>query len=346
MSTLVNRPREEGKVIKPFKGLEVFDDVLLDTSLVASTLYGEVEILALGHGQLRGLSIDTVGYRLNLKTSAAEFKKICHDFGIGVEEIDLVALVRDQQSATLHEEELLKVIGLNEIDSSVVLVERDHQRSRLMTNRYTGLKFEIFLVLNSDIAARPLKPRRKGTILAQTEFFVNVRDGKGGLKPYPLTAEVRENNDLPNSVWLWIDEENDALLDATKLKDAFSIYVDEEILNMLTRLSGPQRSFAMQAIIAPAIAQIVSSASAELKLPERENYDFGKSSSAVLRLIFGKIKKVKPNISDEDFLTLVREKPGHAIAYALSQTTGSAGTRSDMKSWLNELSGETDVPTA
>ena len=66
MSALVNRSREEGAELRPFTGLEVFEDLLAGSHLTASTLYGEVEIIAGGSGQLNGLSVDKVGYRLKL----------------------------------------------------------------------------------------------------------------------------------------------------------------------------------------------------------------------------------------------------------------------------------------
>lgn len=344
MSALVNRSREEGAELRPFIGLEVFEDLLARTDLIASTLYGEVEIIAGGSGQLNGLSVDKVGYRLKLGVGSSEIATLCQNFGLKEEQIDLVVIVRDQESSTLHEAEILKVLNGSGLGSEVVLVARDGPRSRLMTNRYTGFEFEVFLVLNSDVSPRPLKPRRKGTILAQTKFTVNILDKKSGLKPYPLTAQVREDNELPNGVWLWVEEQSESLLEAVSLNDAFRIYVDEEILILMNRLSGPARSFALQTIIAPAFAQIARSISAELSLPLNIDFKFDGNGSAVLKLLFKKFQKVKASINHEEFIEILRNKPSHAVAYSLAQTTGPAGSKSDIKRWINDLIGENDVP--
>ena len=345
MSALVNRSREEGAELRPFIGLEVFEDLLAGTHLIASTLYGEVEIIAGGSGQLNGLSVDKVGYRLRLGISSSEMATLCQSFGLKAEQIDLVVIARDQKSSTLHEAEILKVLNGSGLGSEVILVARDEQRSRLMTNRYTGFEFEVFLVLNSDVSPRPLKPRRKGTILAQTKFAVDILDKKSGLKPYPLTAQVREDYALPNGVWLWVEEQSESLLEAVSLKDAFRIYVDEEILILLNRLSGPTRSFALQTVIAPAFAQIVRSISAELSLPLNIDFKFDGNGSAVLKLLYKKFQKVKASINQEEFIEILRNKPSHAVAYSLAQTTGPAGSKSDIKRWINDLIGENDVPS-
>ena len=345
MSALVNRSREEGAELRPFTGLEVFEDLLAGSHLIASTLYGEVEIIAGGSGQLNGLSVDKVGYRLKLQIGSSEMANLCHSFGLKVEQIDLVVIARDQKSSTLHEAEILKVLNGSSLSSEVILVARDEPRSRLMTNRYTGFEFEAFLILNADVSPRPLKPRRKGTILAQTKFAINILDKKSGLKPYPLTAQVREDNELPSGVWLWVEEQSESLLEAVSLKDAFTIYVDEEILNLMSRLSGPARSFALQTIIAPAFAQIVRSISAELSLPLNIDFKFDGNGSAVLKLLFKKFQKVKASINYDEFVEILRNKPSHAVAYSLAQTTGPAGSKSDVKKWINDLIGENDVPS-
>ena len=344
MSNIINRSREEGSELRPFTGLEVFENLLAQSSLVASTLYGEVVIGANGSGQLKGLSVEKVGYRLELGSTPEVIKGLTEEFGLKMEELDLVVIVRDQRYATLHEAEVLKVVNGSHLNLAMVLLDRDQSRSRVMLNRYTGFEFEVFLVLNCNLTPRPLKPRQKGTILAQTSFTVNILDKKGGLKPYPLTQQIRVDNDLPNGVWLWVEEQGDSLLEAAALKDAFRIYVDEEILNLVARLSGPARSFALQTIIAPAITQIVCSTSAELRLPINEEFKFVGEGSAVLKLLFKKFKKVSSDLTPIEFVAILRESPSRAVAYTLAQITSPSGTKSDVKKWINDLIGENDVP--
>jgi hypothetical protein len=346
MSNLVNRSREEGSELRPFIGLEVFEALLARSSLVASTLYGEVAISPNGSGQIKSLSADTVGYRFEFGSAPDEIKVISEEFGLKMEQLDLVVIIRDQKYATLHEAEVLKVVNGSVFNPAVILLDRDQPRSRILVNRYTGFEFEAFLVLNCDLSPRPLKPRQKGTILAQTKFTIDVLDQKGGIKPYPLTAEVRAENDLPSGVWLWVEEQGDSLLEATALKDAFRIYVDEELLNLMSRLSGPSRLFALQTVIAPAITQIVCSTSAELRLPANDGFEFDGNGSAVLKLLFKKFRKVSSGLTTAEFIAILRENPARAVAYTLAQTTGPGGTKKDIKNWINELIGENDVPTA
>jgi hypothetical protein len=44
MTVLRSRPREEGEVIKPFAGLDFFEELIQGSSMVISSARGEVEI--------------------------------------------------------------------------------------------------------------------------------------------------------------------------------------------------------------------------------------------------------------------------------------------------------------
>ena len=60
---------------------------------------------------------------------------------------------------------------------------------------------------------------------------------------------------------------------------------------------------------------------------------------------FKQFQKVKASINHEEFIDIVRNKPSHAVAYSLAQTTGPDGSKSDVKKWINDLIGENDVPS-
>lgn len=261
-------------------------------------------------------------------------------------DINFVAMVRDQKTSTLHEVEVLSVTNGLDIGSEIKLIGRQDSRCRIMVNRYTGFKFEFYLVLGSDIQPRPLKPNKHGSILAKNDYYIDVVNKSGGLSPFPLTKEIREMNDLPGSTWFWVEQIGDSLLEAASLKDAFRIYVDEELLTLMGRMSGSARAITLNSVISAAMTQIIYGASTELGQTGNEDFKFEDNSSAVLRMLFKKFTKVDNELTRDGFVALLRDKPTHAISYGLSQLTGSSKTKIEVKHWINDLLGEENVPTS
>ena len=346
MTVLRSRPREEGEVIKPFAGLNFFEELIQGSSMVISSARGEVEIYPSNPYSVSSLALDSSAFVFKFNKTSEEIGAICNKAGFAPSDIDVVAIVRDQKTSTLHEVEVISITnGLN-AGSEIKLVGRQDSRSRIMVNRYTGFKFEFYLVLGKDIQPRPLKPNKHGSILARVEYFIDVVDKSGGLSPFPLTKEVREMNDIPGSIWFWVEQLGDSLLEAGNLKDAFRIYVDEELLTLMGRMSGSARAMALNSVISAAMTQIIYGVSSELGQSGNEDFKFEDNSSAVLRMLFKKFITVDDELTREAFIALLRDKPSHAISYGLSRLTGSSKTKDEIKHWINDLLGEENVSTS
>jgi hypothetical protein len=346
MSILKSRPREEGEVIKPFTGLEFFEELLEGSSLIISWARGEAEIYPSNPYSVSSLALDSSAFVFKFNKTREEVAAICNKAGFVPSDINFVVMVRDQKTSTLHEVEVLSVTNGLDIGSEIKLIGRQDSRCRIMVNRYTGFKFEFYLVLGSDIQPRPLKPNKHGSILAKTDYYIDVVNKSGGLSPFPLTKEIREMNDLPGSTWFWVEQIGDSLLEAASLKDAFRIYVDEELLTLMGRMSGSARALTLNSVISAAMTQIIYGVSTELGQTGNEDFKFEDNSSAVLRMLFKKFTKVDDELTRDGFVALLRDKPTHAISYGLSQLTGSSKTKIEVKHWINDLLGEENVPTS
>ena len=343
MTVLRSRPREEGEVIKPFAGLDFFEELIQGSSMVISSARGEVQIYPSNPYSVSSLALDSSAFVFKFNKTSEEIGAICNKAGFAPSDIDVVAIVRDQKTSTLHEVEVISITnGLN-AGSEIKIVGRQDSRSRIMVNRYTGFKFEFYLVLGKDIQPRPLKPNKHGSILARAEYFIDVVNKSGGLSPFPLTKEVREMNDIPGSIWFWVEQLGDSLLEAGNLKDAFRIYVDEELLTLMGRMSGSARAIALNSVISAAMTQIIYGVSSELGQSGNEDFKFEDNSSAVLRMLFKKFTTVDDELTRDAFIALLRDKPSHAISYGLSRLTGSSKTKDELKHWINDLLGEENV---
>jgi hypothetical protein len=63
-------------------------------------------------------------------------------------------------------------------------------------------------------------------------------------------------------------------------------------------------------------------------------------------MLFKKFTNVDDELTRDAFITLLRDKPSHAISYGLSQLTGSKKTKDEIKHWINDLLGEENVPAS
>jgi hypothetical protein len=346
MTVLKSRPREEGEVIKPFTGLDFFEELLQGSSMIISSARGEVVIYPSNPYSVSSLALDSSAFVFKFNKTSDEIGAICQKAGFAPSDINVVSIVRDQKTSTLHEVEVISITNGLDVVSEIKLVGRQDSRSRIMVNRYTGFKFEFYLVLGKDIQPRPLKPNKHGSILARVEYFIDVVDKSGGLSPFPLTKEVRAINDIPGSIWFWVEQLGDSLLEAGNLKDAFRIYVDEELLTLMGRMSGSARAIALNSVISAAMTQIIYGVSSELGQSGNEDFKFEDNSSAVLRMLFKKFITVDDELTREAFIALLRDKPSHAISYGLSRLTGSSKTKDEIKHWINDLLGEENVSTS
>lgn len=139
----------------------------------------------------------------------------------------------------------------------------------LVSARHRGARVRVLLVLTKDKTRRPLRPWRKGTCLARTEFSLDT-DWFGQLfSPKALDARTRLELDLPASTMRYVRlGDHDPLLPYRDTEEP-DFYVDEELLSRIHHWSGtPMAHMAQLQLVQDFVAAIVQRASSKL-LPER-----------------------------------------------------------------------------
>jgi len=338
----VTRSRSEGQAVRPFVGLDGLQALLEQAWVYLNTGYDEAPVLTNTSVPVSYRHVSTLGIRLDLKVDAAHLAKVVSESTIPLESITVVVIAKDAGPSPLSETEVIKVASLDQLLAPLTISKSgDSSRSRIMTNKFDGYSLQFVMVLNNDLEPKPLRPRRKGTILASSSLTISTSDPRGGLKPQKLTNEIRQENLLPSSTWFFV-KKLDSYLDAQSLSDAFVVYVDEKILDNSQKLSGGARRVTEHMFTVPALAEVIHGASRELGDGDYDDDSFDVGNSAVLALIYDRVTKVNGELlSHADFLKMLRENPGRVTSLSLA-----AG---DMKKRLNvavdkligeELSGE------
>ena len=328
MAIPVTRSRSEGQAVRPFVGLNGLQALLEHAWVYLNTGYDEAPVSTNTSVPVSYRHVSTLGIRLDLKVDAAQMMQVVSETTIPLESIKVVVIAKDAGPSPLSETEVVKIASLDQLLAPLTIAKSgDSSRPRIMTNRFDGYSLQFIFVLSDDLEPKPLRPRRKGTILASSSLRITTSDPRGGLKPQKLTNEIRQDNLLPSSTWFYV-KKLDSYLDAQSLSDAFIVYVDEKILENSQKLSGGARRITEHMFTVPALTEVIHGASQELGDGDYGDDAFADGSSAVLALIYDRVTKVSGELlSHPDFLKMLRENPGRVASLSLA-----AG---DMKRRLN-----------
>lgn len=328
--------RAEGRALRPFKGLEGFEDLILSLRIVHSTSAGE-DTMHVGERHVISASqLSSSGYRVGLSTEVKEITRVAFEASISSEDVDLVVFARDTGASPLSETILIKRVSLNELDAEVSLFKREQQKPRPMLNKSDGFDFQIFLLLNKDLEPQPLRPHQKGTILASGSIGIQVRSPLGDLQPTKLTDVVRSDEELDNSAWIYVKSE-DEYIDATSLASVLTVYVDEEILRLTSFLPKDTRRMAEYLFTLPALVQVVYAASIQLIKSDYDPALFQESGNAVLNFIFQKVRISEPDLSREQFIVNLKSEPEKITAAVLAAGDIRKKTALAMKTIMGDI---------
>jgi|688.fasta_scaffold225915_2 hypothetical protein len=319
MVTPVVRSRSEGQAVRPFVGLNGLQALLDQAWVYLNTGYDEAPVLTNTSVPVSHRHISKMGVRLDLKVDAHQLMQVVSETTIPLDSITVVVIAKDAGPSPLSETEVVKIATLDQLIAPLTITKTgDSSRSRIMTNKFDGYSLQIVMVLNHDLEPKPLRPRRKGTILASSSLTISTSDPRGGLKPQKLTNEIRQENLLPSSTWFFV-KKLDSYLDAQSLSDAFVVYVDEKILDNSQKLSGGARRVTEHMFTVPALTEVIHGVSRELGDGDYDDDAYVDGSSAVLSLIYNRVTKVSgETLSHADFLKMLRENPGRVASLSLA----------------------------
>lgn len=332
------RTRNEGTRLRPYAGLEAISEALAESNLTVSYEFGEYTTRFGGQIQVPHRVVSRLGYRITVGNPTSMVLDAVQEAGIPANAVDLVVIAHDPGSSPLKESVLLVRRKLTDVIEDVSILGREDTKPRTMLNQHDGFDLDFSLVLNRALEPKPLRPRLKGTILASHRIAVQTTEISGGLQPNKLTNPIRDENQLPRESWIWTNE-MDSLVNSNSLADVLAVYVDEEILRLVSLLPEDSRVLAEHVFTVPTLVQVILSASRELQQEDMRDFVFDGRNSSVLNLIYQKVKRAEgADMTLQRFTSLMRDDAARVVAYA----TSDRGTRKALRKALNNLIGDDD----
>jgi hypothetical protein len=105
----------------------------------------------------------------------------------------------------------------------------------LLFGSQRGFDLRAALVLAREQPRRPLRVWQAGTWLSRADFGVRPEARRSALNPALLTKEIRQQFKIPAETlwWIRLNATGEDLLQAGSLEEAVSIYLDEQVYNMM-----------------------------------------------------------------------------------------------------------------
>lgn len=175
-------------------------------------------------------------------------------------DVALVVLVQTRYLRLTSEALRVSLDGLDALEPISTL-----DANLVAAARHRGARVRVLLLLTRDRTRRALRPWRKGTCLAKTEFSLDT-DWFGQLfSPKALDAETRLELNLPPSTMRYIRlGDHDPLLPFRDTEEP-DFYVDEDLLSRIHHWSGsPMAQMAQLQLVQDFVAAIVQRASSRL----------------------------------------------------------------------------------
>lgn len=105
----------------------------------------------------------------------------------------------------------------------------------LLFGSQRGFDLRAALVLAQEQPRRPLRVWQAGTWLSRADFGLRPEVRRSALNPALLTKDIRQQFRIPAETLWWIrmNASGEDLLQASSLEEAVSIYLDEQVYNMM-----------------------------------------------------------------------------------------------------------------
>lgn len=251
----------ENPVLRPYDHLEEFEKMVEDVQLDVFTYTtpvkcGPGETVIVDSVELRQLGLKiTPMWQDNRVASALQ------EIQLSEGDVEVVVVV---DAGFLRQRSVVSRCSLTELESGLTVVELGKGRPRAMQDKRQGYVLSLHLVLARELGRAPLRPWRKGTVLAETSFRIKPSFDFAGLDPEPLTEDVIREHQLPRQTHTFVLNESDSLLDLESLHGNLRVFVNEDIYAVCSSQRDAATVQHMMAAAISALGQIVYMVSEEL----------------------------------------------------------------------------------
>lgn len=306
------RSRAESPVVLPFLPFTRLESLLGASELAVETRFG---LYRVGNGARLKCApehLPKVALTLELNCQPSDLAVAIEEGKLDRAHVRFALLAREPKGGHLRQTDVLWTGKWSDIDGEeLVLLERGAERPRTLQNAFDGFELHFVAVLDEMLKDRLLMPPRRGTIIAEAIFGVLPFGRVSGLQPMELTPQVRHDEKLRASAWLFVKRIT-TLHDSQRLSDAVEIYVDEEILRLTALQRSSMRTVAESLFAIPALTQVVFLLSEDLQ--GDQSFEWDGSGSEALSLIYDTVKACGPEMDRLELVRVLRTQPERIAA--------------------------------
>jgi hypothetical protein len=269
----------EKRIVRPYGGIARFQAILDSTRLhVGPVVVEPGRSASITSSSFRNDPVKLlIGSDAVMDEVRAEARAALDDLRLAPGDIEFVVV------ATSPALRLLDVVHRRTLDSPDAvpthIVMSAEGGTRALEAASAGLDLEVCFALAEELTPRPLAPWRRGTWLGRCRFGLRTELGEIGFTPQPLTEQMRRDNGLHPSTMRYIVVDHEALFDAD-LADAVDVYVDQELLAMMSRSAHTAGAAAFQrqlfVDVVAAVVTAVAGRDRALELAELEGTVLGR----------------------------------------------------------------------
>ena len=238
------------------------------------------------------------------------------ELGLSLSGIQVIALIR--VPILSRYEILLKEEILNCKDGSFSIISSDYQSELFALGQSNKVEISVYLVIKEISKTKTFFPPLPGTFISGFGFRIQPPSSSYEFQPEELTPEKANELGIPKDCFVYVDFLDNAsfpLLDNTEVKEALTIYVNQNIFQILFESTDQKsREMLVGTILSAATAQIIHWLSYELKDNPGIEYQVLADKKTVASIVLDKIKP--RNMDGQKMIDIVRDLPDKAIAYA------------------------------
>ena len=224
--------------IRPFDGLAPFQEIVDRMRLRV----GNESIGAEGHLLVSDSGYASQPVRLEIAADDAGFDAFVEGTAAAINQLGLE--LEDVELAVIASSSYLKLVevlwrcsagALGECKGVINLTPSD--RPRTLTSPRSGARIEVVLCLSRQVKEVPLRPWRRGTWLAQTQFTLHSEVSGNNFRMRPLSDEDRLRMELPKGTLrhvqilsLATDSESGENLAPVTDESSVSVWIDPRLL--------------------------------------------------------------------------------------------------------------------
>lgn len=312
----------ENPIARPYDGLEGFEDLAEKITVSITSIARERWDCRNGDiADVPSVELRSVQIEVSTDWSADDVKQVLDSSGLDIGEIQVLVIA---DAKFLRERSIIEAIPMAHMPERLRLAASGQARPTAMLDKRHGFTIHVMFVLATELQRLPLRPWRKGTLLAESVVRVKPNDGLDGLDPEPLTEDVRKEHGLAVGTNLFVLTETGDLLGLESLTGNVRVFVNETNYVKCTMSRSKLTAQYMTGAALDALREIVYMVSAELA--HRDDIsDIEDDMPMILRLISSSIEQQVPNaknlIPEGSLVSMIKNEPNR-VAAAISAAGG------------------------